>query len=117
MQRFENALDVRYADPNQNPAYLKWLTAWAKEHSDGCTGVLDIHVHCCWQHDYCYQTGTDPREAFMGRRVRLNRQQSDDLFRGCNQCESPFGRFSLLSWWRWAVLREIGWVFYHPKQA
>lgn len=104
-------------DPDKDADYLTWLTAWAKVHSDGCTGVLDIHVHCCWQHDYCYQTATDPREAFRGRTVKLNRQQADTLFRECNQSEDIFGRFSALSWWRWAALRAFGRFFYHPKSV
>ena len=103
-------------DPEKEPEYFSWLQSWASTHSDGCTGVLDIHRPCCWQHDYCYQTGTDPREAFKGRRVRISRAQADGLFRECNESEDVLGRFSALAWWRWAGLRVFGGFFY-PKST
>lgn len=100
---------------NPTGEYLKWLGEWAKTHSDGCTGVPDIHLHCCWQHDYAYQTGMDPREAFEGRLVFLSRRQADAIFRHCNEEEDPLGWFSPIAWVRWVGVRLFGRKYYHKS--
>lgn len=105
-------MSEKIEDPEKDQAYFEWLKKWAEVHSDGCTHALDIHVHCCWQHDYCYQTGRDPREAFKGNDVKISRADSDQLFRVCNESEDPLGRFSAMAWWRWAVVRVLGRFFY-----
>lgn len=103
-------------DPEKDPLYFQWLAEWAGVHSDGCTKIPDIHVHCCWQHDYCYQLGMDPREAFRGNITPISRREADALFRQCMECEDPLGRFSPLAWWRWAGVRVFGRFFVHkPK--
>lgn len=69
----------------------------AKElESDGCTGVRDFRVDCCYHHDIMWRTGhtidgcpVTPREA--------NR-----IFRECIQERSWLGKFSPMSWIRWA---------------
>src|ERR1051326_798822 len=99
-------------NPDDQAAYLKWLEEWASSHSDGCTKIPDIHVHCCWQHDFCYQTGLDPRSVWAGKPEAISRRDADALFRVCNQKEDPLGRFSPLSWWRWAAVRVFGRFFY-----
>lgn len=99
-------------NPDSDPGYFKWLSEWAQVHSDGCTGVKDIYVHCCWQHDYCYQTGNDPREAYKGQVVPISREEADALFKSCMQAESSLGRFSPISWIRYGVVRIFGRFFY-----
>ena len=96
-------------DPEKDPLYRAWLERWAKEvKSDCCTGVPDFNRLCCLQHDYCYQTHTDPREAFKGKTVPMTRSQSDALFRQCNQEESFFKKLSPMALWRWAGVRIGG---------
>lgn len=103
----------RSDDPDTNAAYLAWLRAWASQHSDGCTGVLDIHVDCCYQHDFCYHTHLDPFSVFQGHPVAITRVAADHMFRGCNEGEDVLGRFSPLAWWRWVGVRLFGGRFFH----
>jgi hypothetical protein len=77
----------------------KWAADTA---SDGCTGVADFRVDCCFLHDYMYVTGTD----FSGNPV--TKKQADECFRKCIQARSPLGRLSPMSWIRWAGVSLFG---------
>lgn len=70
--------------------------------SDGCTGVPEFHHNCCVVHDLGYRFQIDP----WGQAV--SRAQVDAALRRCHQAESVFGRFSPMSWWRWAGVRIVG---------
>ena len=102
---------------NEDPdgPYLNWLAEWAKTHSDGCTHVSQIHQHCCWQHDFAYQTGASPRAFFNGDWVPMSRKEADAEFLHCNQAEDVLGRFSPLAWGRWIGIRIFGRFFYKAK--
>lgn len=66
--------------------------------SDGCSGVPDIYVAECIKHDFYYRTHHD----FSGKLIR--KERADCLFRRGLQRRSPFGVFSIMSWWRWAAV-------------
>ena len=81
--------------------------AWAKKvakviASDGCSGVPDFHLCCCIVHDLAYKFAVDPWGA------PLTRPEADAAFRACIQAHSTLGRFSPMSWWRWAGVRIGG---------
>lgn len=92
-----------------NEEYLAWVRQEAKRmKSDGCTGVADAHVDCCYEHDLAYRTGKDPRSAFRNGwqdAPILPRSEADARLRRCIQDESPFGVLSPMSWVRWAGVR------------
>lgn len=74
----------------------------AELQSDGCSGVPDFHIECCWAHDIAYRTGmTVDGET-------LTRAEADARFRRCIQSRSAFGLFSPMSWWRWLGVRFGG---------
>lgn len=90
--------------PNQDDhEYWQAITAWALVHSDGCSGVADIYIRACWEHDYHYRFGRTLSGAPISRR------QADARFRQVIQELSPAGVLSPVSWWRWAGLRLAGW--------
>lgn len=92
--------------PSTDTSYWIRLKQWAFDtKSDGCSDVPDFYVECCWQHDRGYQTG----ENIDGVKYP-NRKAIDDEFRKCMQDRSIFGRFSPMSWWRWAAVRLFGWM-------
>lgn len=70
--------------------------------SDGCSLVLDIYLRCCVIHDWYYRTHIN----FDGSPI--TRAEADMIFRQCIQRKSVFGRFSPMSWWRWAGVRLFG---------
>ena len=75
----------------------------AKElNSDGCSGVADFYIDCCYLHDILYRTGKD----IDGKPV--TRAEADAALRKCIQERSRFGRLNLMSWWRWIGLRLLG---------
>ncbi len=82
-----------------NAAYWSFIKQWASTYSDGCSGVADIYVRACWEHDYHY------RYARTVAGEPITRAQADARFRQVVQWDSPAHRFSPLSWWRWAGLR------------
>lgn len=100
-----------------NPRELYWLQVrhWAKrEGSDGCTGVADIYVEACYEHDHHYQYG----KTLYGDPI--TRAQADARFRQVIQSRSKAGRFSPMSWWRWAGVRLFGglpWSNYRTKET
>lgn len=77
--------------------------------SDGCTDIPEFHHHCCVVHDLGYRFGIDPYGT------KIDRRTADANFRKCMQKDSPLGRFSPMSWWRWAAVRVAGRFFYTNK--
>ena len=71
-------------------------------HSDGCTGATELYHDCCLEHDIAYRTGGN---IFGERRTRA---QADARFRRCMQARSWFGKWSVVAWARWAVVRVVG---------
>lgn len=69
--------------------------------TDGCTAALDVHLDCCLEHDIAYFTGRD----VDGNPV--TKAEADAAFRRCLQSKSRWGRFSPMSWWRWAA---VAWI-------
>lgn len=91
--------------------YWNWVRVRAAElESDGCTGVPDFYADCCLEHDLAYRTGLDPRASFVGRSIPISRAAADRRLRECIQARSKFGRFSPLSWTRWAGLRLLNFL-------
>jgi hypothetical protein len=88
--------------------YWEWLEEWGKEGSDGCTHALEIHVKCCYEHDFAYRFGIDPIAHFNWKTKQMTIKEVDARFRRCNQCESPLKKLSPMSWWRWAAVRIGG---------
>lgn len=70
--------------------------------SDGCTGVADIHLDCCHEHDIAYSTGRTVEGT------PITKYDADAMFRRCIQARSPYGRYSPLSWWRWLGVTWFG---------
>lgn len=97
-------------------AYWAALGAWARANSDGCTGVKDVYVRACHEHDFHYRFA----HTFAGTPEALgepiSKTEADTRFRQVMQWESPLGRFSPLSWWRWAGVATFGRFFYHPSK-
>lgn len=82
--------------PNKSSSYWKLVRKRAFElGTDGCTGVVDIYVDCCYEHDIHWRTGRtldgDPISA----------KEMNARFRWCIQSRSRFGRWSPMSWVRW----------------
>lgn len=82
--------------------YWDYIASWAVKHSDGCSGVADIYVQACWEHDYHYRYGRTVQRA------PISRSAADRRFRQVVQALSPAGLLSPVSWWRWAGLRLFG---------
>lgn len=70
--------------------------------SDGCTGVKDVYVDCCYEHDIPYRTCAD----LEGNPT--TKKQDDARFRECYQEHSLFGKFSPMSYWRWFGVHLLG---------
>lgn len=104
-------------DPDATDAYFTWLQRWAWKHSDGCTGVVDWYVHCCWAHDFGYQTGFDPFQWYKGQSIVQSFSDTNTKLRHCIQCESKLGRLNPVSWVRWVGVTAFGRLFWHPKPA
>jgi hypothetical protein len=80
--------------------------------SDGCTGVPDWYLDACLEHDGHYATHvwcayTDEEGAFHPS-YAISRETADLRFRHVIQTMSRFGRWSPLSWWRYAAVRVFG---------
>ena len=96
--------------------YWRAVQAWAAIHSDGCTGVKDLYVKACWEHDFHYSVGmTFPWPPPEAPWRPIPKAEADARFRQVMQWESRLGRFSPLSWIRWSGVRLFGRYFYHPK--
>lgn len=70
--------------------------------SDGCSFVTEAYHKCCLEHDIAYRTGCRIDGSTISRR------EADRRFRQCMQMRSRFGKFSPMSWWRWAGVRLFG---------
>jgi hypothetical protein len=99
--------------------YEKWIREEAvKIHSDGCTGVRDWNLDCCFEHDLGYFYGKDPQDAYQcylsGIKnpwlvaAKSSRSSIDARFRACNQGKSKIGKLSPLSVIRWVGVRLFG---------
>lgn len=86
-----------------DPSYRERVKREAQRlKSDGCSGVPDWYVIACFDHDIMYRTHRDVQQEVV------TRQQADQRLRWAIQHESPFGRLSPMSWWRWAAVRLAG---------
>lgn len=70
--------------------------------SDGCTGVPDIYLHCCYEHDIHCKT----HHTLRG--VPISSAEAARRFRRCIHAHSSFRWLNPLSWWRWAGVRKFG---------
>lgn len=92
-------------DPEDRAYWDKVRKAAEAQGTDGCTGVKDWFVECCWQHDIEWRGKTVDGEP-------LSRAECNARFRRCIQRRSVLhhvtvfgynvGRLSPLSWARWA---------------
>jgi len=85
----------------------EWDLVWAYTKSDGCTGVADIYVKACWEHDFYFRTHHD----FCGHVISF--WEANKRFRIRMQRCSKLGVLSPVSWWRWlgvALLGRSAWV-------
>lgn len=80
----------------------EWDLIWAYTKSDGCTGVADIHVKACWEHDFYFRTHHD----FEGKVVSF--WEANKRFRRRIQCLSKLGILSPVSWERWLGVTMLG---------
>jgi hypothetical protein len=62
--------------------------------SDGCTGVADIYLDACLEHDIHWRLGTTIYS------VPITTAQANRRFRKVIQSRSRLGRFSPISWVR-----------------
>lgn len=70
--------------------------------SDGCTGVPDVYLHCCYEHDIHCKT------HHTMRGVPISSAEAAQRFRDCIQAHSSFRWLNPLSWWRWFGVRRFG---------
>lgn len=80
--------------------------------TDGCSGVIDLWIRCCWEHDLSYWHGRDPRDAYLRYlqwddnfwevAAPITRAEADKRFRQCIP-------FTVAAWVRWAGVRVGGW--------
>jgi hypothetical protein len=83
--------------PPHDDDYWVHVRAIAKEmKSDGCTLVRDFHKDSCLEHDIHWRTG----ETIFG--ATITTKQANERFRRVIQSRSPLGRFSPMSWVRFA---------------
>lgn len=78
--------------------------------SDGCTLVSDIFILACWEHDIHWRLGA----TLYGTPISMS--QANRRFRLVIQRFSRFGRFSPVSWIRWAGVSIRAIFPYQPKQ-
>lgn len=76
----------------------EWDLVWAYTKSDGCTGVVDIFVRACYEHDFYFRTHHD----FEGKVISF--WEANKRFRKRIQKLSNFGVLSPVSWWRWLAV-------------
>lgn len=86
-----------------NAMYWERVRFVAKNlNSDGCSWVSELFHDCCLEHDIHYRLGSD----IYGKPI--TRAEADRRFRHCMQRHSKLGRFSPISWIRWAGVRLFG---------
>jgi hypothetical protein len=101
--------------------YWDWIKTQAFGiKSDGCTGVRDFRLRCCYEHDLSYFYGRCPQSAYLAWQAdpksdvwslagKITRSEADARFRKCNQDLSPVGEESPMAWMRWIGVRLGGW--------
>ena len=70
--------------------------------SDGCTGVVDIFLSACLEHDIHFRT----HKFLCGCEIDFS--TANYIFRRRIQQRSLFGRFSPVSWLRWIGVNHFG---------
>lgn len=85
-----------------NKAYWKALAGWAEKNSDGCTGVKDIYIEACSEHDFHYRYAT----TLLGEPITF--QEANTRFRQVIQMSSKLRWFSPISWIRYAGVSLFG---------
>ena len=96
--------------PAESPYWVAVRKVATQLKSDGCTGVADIYLDACLEHDIHWRTG----HTLFG--VPITTAQANRRFRKVIQARSPLGAWSPLSWWRWAGV-TVGGVFLQHKSA
>lgn len=87
---------IRHVPP-ETSIYWRWVRQDARKvGSDGCTAVLDICLDACLEHDIHIRRGLTIFDK------TISPAQAHRRFRLVIQSRSPLGRWSPLSWWRWA---------------
>jgi len=83
--------------------YWKKVRARAKElKSDGCTGVADIYLDACYEHDVHCRTHKTIYH------LPLSSKEAATVFRERIHQMSWFNGLSPMAWWRWAGVRVLG---------
>lgn len=107
--------------------YREWVRLEAKAiNTDGCTLVSEIYQWCCFEHDLVCRRRKNPRDAYRKFRKGvadywseakdMSRSDGDTQFRKCIQKNSPLGKFSPISWIRYAgVSVGTGWEWFRSK--
>jgi protein-S-isoprenylcysteine O-methyltransferase Ste14 len=108
--------------------YWDWIRHEANRiGSDGCTVVSEYCRDACLQHDLCYKYQRNPRSAYT-RYVKnlrhkwmeadpISREEADRQFRDTLQSLSPLGRWSPVSWIRWAGVRIFGRIYWKDSHV
>lgn len=100
---------MKLPDFSDHTYWLK-LSKWAKEYSDGCTGVKDFYVEACWEHDWHYKYG----QTLDGRPISF--REANARFRQVIQMESKLGRYQPLSWIRWIGVSTFGRLIWNHRR-
>lgn len=79
-----------------------WDLIWAYTKSDGCTGVVDIYIKACWEHDFYFRV----HHGFDGKVIGF--WEANRRFRRRMQHCSKLGILSPVSWWRWLGVSLLG---------
>lgn len=92
--------------PITNRAYQSAIRRWARDlKSDGCTGVPDIRLAACLEHDCHWRTG----KTLWGDPITI--QQANNRFWDSTRRLAPIKRFNYLdpvAAWRWAGVSISG---------
>lgn len=80
--------------PSDRPYWDRVTEEAHRRGSDGCTGVADFRIECCFQHDLEWNGRTVDGEP-------ISRAETNARFRQCIASRSPLGRYSPMAWIRW----------------
>lgn len=86
----------------EDKAYWKAVADWAKDNSDGCTGVPDYYIEACWEHDFHYKYA----QTLYGDPITL--EEANSRIRKAIQMRSKVRWFSPLSWIRYLGVSILG---------
>lgn len=75
-----------------------WDLVRAYTKSDGCTGVIDLYIEACIEHDFLFRTHHD----FSGKVISF--YEANKRFRIRIQRLSKLGMCDPVSWWRWLAV-------------